>query len=880
MASAQDLPVDRLESWLLGNAPLDRRWLEQGSLWLTTPEAWAQAERTVESGYRSNPDHKDGFARLGFYCLRQGDLPAAQRYFESDLAARRISWWQTVRYIECLARSGNQPAAEAAAEQLYAAIPAARNAWSAIADVVAERGELPAALDYYERDWRAGRMTPGCMLNRAVTLARAGQDGPARESVARAYAGDATLKDGFARLADLIQAPERQDAAADLVGLDVQQLRLSPHHYERALNFARLRNQWEALACWIADIYAHDLPAAALCSHVGRLLYRERNFALAQEWFARDAAARRLPPADLHAWAVCLMETGALEQAATVMEQAYRYSPDYRDGLSRIAWRLYSQRQVQPARALMARDFEAGRQSPTHMLFHAAVLADGGDWDAAQRMADDAYARDPQIRDGRSRVGWLLTLHGRVADGLALLEQDFREGRQTPGWMLNHAALAADHGAIEPALALVQAAYAADGHLQDGRLCVAWTLRRQGDLPAAIRLLEQDAQQQRQSDYGRWIYLVTLGAAGRVADGLALARRTQQLRGAGTALAQGVLDRTLRQWAAAGTLADPEHDLQPVLDLLAIDQPPHDLAVTETSRHMVRDALAWLANPTAGTALMRPAELLAHLIPYVDHEFQHPRNARDAAAHGDRAQAILAAWLQAGRDLERIRAAWPEITGTTAAEALQTDRDIRARIAGRGVGDPGDKLAQYCAVTLVLHTLRPARLEALEIGTLYGGSCLLILLACRAAGIPAHMVCIDPMSGYYGHAMDVSRVPITPETFYGNLERFAVPRATVDLRRSFSTDPAAYQDLAPGRFHFILIDGDHSRAGVLRDWELYHPLAAPGGRVLFDDYGEPAWPEVTQAVDEIKTRLPAGWRVEAHIGTTLVLAREPAPGAT
>ena len=36
-------------------------------------------------------------------------------------------------------------------------------------------------------------------------------------------------------------------------------------------------------------------------------------------------------------------------------------------------------------------------------------------------------------------------------------------------------------------------------------------------------------------------------------------------------------------------------------------------------------------------------------------------------------------------------------------------------------------------------------------------------------------------------------------------------------------------------FDFILIDGDHSEAGVLRDMELYMPLLRSGGLVAFHD---------------------------------------------
>ena len=41
--------------------------------------------------------------------------------------------------------------------------------------------------------------------------------------------------------------------------------------------------------------------------------------------------------------------------------------------------------------------------------------------------------------------------------------------------------------------------------------------------------------------------------------------------------------------------------------------------------------------------------------------------------------------------------------------------------------------------------------------------------------------------------------------------------------------------LAGSLADFLLIDGDHSYAGCLQDWEMYHGLVRPGGAVAFHD---------------------------------------------
>jgi cephalosporin hydroxylase len=57
-----------------------------------------------------------------------------------------------------------------------------------------------------------------------------------------------------------------------------------------------------------------------------------------------------------------------------------------------------------------------------------------------------------------------------------------------------------------------------------------------------------------------------------------------------------------------------------------------------------------------------------------------------------------------------------------------------------------------------------------------------------------------------------------------------------------SHDPKTLQvvtDLMGGTpFDFLFIDGDHSYAGVKRDYEMYSPLVKPGGWVGFHDIND------------------------------------------
>jgi predicted O-methyltransferase YrrM len=124
-------------------------------------------------------------------------------------------------------------------------------------------------------------------------------------------------------------------------------------------------------------------------------------------------------------------------------------------------------------------------------------------------------------------------------------------------------------------------------------------------------------------------------------------------------------------------------------------------------------------------------------------------------------------------------------------------------------------------------TLRPERY--LEIGTLHGGSALLIAAAMDALESQGRLICVDPQP------------QIAPEHW----QRLA--HRTI-LLTGYSPDilPQACE-AAGGPFDFILIDGDHTYAGAQRDARGVLPFAANGAYILFHDSFST---EVGRAIDD------------------------------
>lgn len=141
--------------------------------------------------------------------------------------------------------------------------------------------------------------------------------------------------------------------------------------------------------------------------------------------------------------------------------------------------------------------------------------------------------------------------------------------------------------------------------------------------------------------------------------------------------------------------------------------------------------------------------------------------------------------------------------------------------------------AERLLLYTLIYGLRPARY--LEIGTLHGGSALIVTAALDARQAPGRLVCVDP------------KPQIAPEHW-----RQLEPRATLLQGFSPAILPQARKTMG-GPFDFVLIDGDHTYEGVLRDASGVLPLAAEGAYLLFHDS---FFPDVSQAIRDFVARHP------------------------
>jgi FkbM family methyltransferase len=202
-----------------------------------------------------------------------------------------------------------------------------------------------------------------------------------------------------------------------------------------------------------------------------------------------------------------------------------------------------------------------------------------------------------------------------------------------------------------------------------------------------------------------------------------------------------------------------------------------------------------------------------------------------------------------------------KVTKASLAYMAQRIRTIEQNSLGRLATSIEDAVLR----TLVSSAIRAKKREILEIGTLFGIGLSMIYDHNRGRYDSVHVTAIDPLEGYYrDKEPDVLlNIPVTKSTFWRNMRAADVPDDDITLIDEMSTSDEAIERASTKKYDLLVIDGDHSYAGVKADFENYQSMVHRGGFVIFDDYGTSEWPDVQRFVDKEVLR---DGRV-AHVGS-------------
>ncbi|MEV4232119.1 class I SAM-dependent methyltransferase [Streptomyces bobili] len=192
-----------------------------------------------------------------------------------------------------------------------------------------------------------------------------------------------------------------------------------------------------------------------------------------------------------------------------------------------------------------------------------------------------------------------------------------------------------------------------------------------------------------------------------------------------------------------------------------------------------------------------------------------------------------------------------EAAERTAAQAFRLLIALEALGVGRIAGGTMNIVGKLSAVPL----LDPPNDDMLEIGTLYGMFGAALIRMMERAGRDPRLTIVDPLAGTQlqpGTTMsdDASGTPVREAAVRTNLSLAGAAGAATRIEQGFSEDPEVRALVSDRSYGVIIVDGDHSAAGVAADLEWAEKIVAPGGIVVLDDFGHPKWPGIKEAFDK------------------------------
>ncbi|MFF0741024.1 class I SAM-dependent methyltransferase [Streptomyces sp. NPDC004111] len=249
-----------------------------------------------------------------------------------------------------------------------------------------------------------------------------------------------------------------------------------------------------------------------------------------------------------------------------------------------------------------------------------------------------------------------------------------------------------------------------------------------------------------------------------------------------------------------------------------------------------------------------------------------------------------------GRGAHRMPSA-DQITGLV-AEVAEVSGSAHARRAvtsafrtvvaleALGVGRLAGGTSNVCGKLATIPLLAPPNPDTLEIGTLHGLFATALTRMLHREGTEPRLTIVDPLIGSqlqpdaaFDNA-DPTGTPVREDVVRANLA-LAGTALSADgdgapgarIFKGFSQDEEIRAAVSDRKYGVVVVDGDHSRDGVLSDLQWVEEIVADGGIVVLDDYGDAAWPGVREALETHLATGDSRLRLLGRVATSAFLRR-------
>lgn len=168
-------------------------------------------------------------------------------------------------------------------------------------------------------------------------------------------------------------------------------------------------------------------------------------------------------------------------------------------------------------------------------------------------------------------------------------------------------------------------------------------------------------------------------------------------------------------------------------------------------------------------------------------------------------------------------------------DVIETIEYVKENMLGRIADEQGN--TALMAETTLCHG------NHLEIGSMHGGSAIVVALLKKHNGFDGKVTCVDPLDGYYtgtyyeSHVDPLTGVPVSLETIQENMRRFDVEIEVIQAKSS----PFPVYDRT---FTTAYIDGDHWNDAPIIDF--INAAMVTEKYITFDNCGT-RWADVLRA---------------------------------
>lgn len=360
------------------------------------------AEKMIRAAYDKDSNLKDGFARLGWIKADQQDWDGVLHIMQRDLEENRISPGWQINLAQMFGRNGNFDRATALIVQAYAADQTLTDGFARLGWIKAEQWDWDGALEIMQRDMEENRISPGWQINLAQVFGQMEKWDRAAELIAQAYAADAALTDGYARLGWLKAEQQDWNGAFELMIMDHEINRLLPEWRHNLAMIQIFKGDDSGAEKLIETWYSQNPDATDGYAKLGRSYYlKSRDQKKLQNLVAKDLALNRLSGHGRRVltWVMNLPEE--LTSAEELLTLLYAENPSMRDGFAMMGWLQCEAGDSAKGLALMEKDYQLKRMTPFWQTNYVYQLSKANQSQKARTLFREVMQLEPFRKEFR-----------------------------------------------------------------------------------------------------------------------------------------------------------------------------------------------------------------------------------------------------------------------------------------------------------------------------------------------------------------------------------------------------------------------------------------------------------------------------------------------